>query len=117
MSYARGGEERVAGAASDGPAHDLQCQAVRRAKLFFFFFQAEDGIRDLIVTGVQTCALPIWNIAQFCVNPEVAVDSARRLAGGETLRNVEIRMRHRDGSIRHGLLSANALFEDRKSVV
>src|SRR3989440_3714966 len=26
---------------------------------YFFFFQAEDGIRDLIVTGVQTCALPI----------------------------------------------------------
>src|SRR6266496_2440762 len=30
--------------------------------LFFFFFQAEDGIRDLYVTGVQTCALPIsWH--------------------------------------------------------
>src|SRR6266478_5811007 len=28
-------------------------------KYFFFFFQAEDGIRDLTVTGVQTCALPI----------------------------------------------------------
>src|SRR3989475_9901051 len=27
----------------------------------FFFFQAEDGIRDLTVTGVQTCALPIFN--------------------------------------------------------
>src|SRR3712207_7649185 len=27
---------------------------------FFFFFQAEDGIRDIGVTGVQTCALPIW---------------------------------------------------------
>src|SRR5690554_7008261 len=27
---------------------------------FFFFFQAEDGIRDADVTGVQTCALPIW---------------------------------------------------------
>src|SRR5256884_7183668 len=26
----------------------------------FFFFQAEDGIRDVAVTGVQTCALPIW---------------------------------------------------------
>src|SRR6202162_3011592 len=26
----------------------------------FFFFQAEDGIRDIVVTGVQTCALPIW---------------------------------------------------------
>ena len=25
-----------------------------------FFFQAEDGIRDHCVTGVQTCALPIW---------------------------------------------------------
>src|SRR5687767_15350096 len=29
---------------------------------FFFFFQAEDGIRDKLVTGVQTCALPIWLI-------------------------------------------------------
>ena len=28
----------------------------------FFFFQAEDGIRDWSVTGVQTCALPIWRI-------------------------------------------------------
>src|SRR5690606_41849179 len=29
----------------------------------FFFFQAEDGIRDFHVTGVQTCALPIWPAA------------------------------------------------------
>src|SRR5207244_10091858 len=29
---------------------------------FFFFFQAEDGIRDDLVTGVQTCALPISGI-------------------------------------------------------
>src|SRR5207302_4612263 len=28
---------------------------------FFVFFQAEDGIRDFHVTGVQTCALPIWD--------------------------------------------------------
>src|SRR3989449_4723833 len=28
--------------------------------MFFFFFQAEDGIRDVAVTGVQTCALPIF---------------------------------------------------------
>src|SRR2546430_6422898 len=34
--------------------------------LFFFFFQAEDGIRDLTVTGVQTCALPI------SLSPQVA---------------------------------------------
>src|SRR6185369_14880724 len=31
---------------------------------FFFFFQAEDGIRDSSVTGVQTCALPICIIAE-----------------------------------------------------
>src|SRR6266498_6095961 len=30
-----------------------------RKREFFFFFQAEDGIRDADVTGVQTCALPI----------------------------------------------------------
>ena len=28
--------------------------------VFIFFFQAEDGIRDIGVTGVQTCALPIY---------------------------------------------------------
>src|SRR3712207_7135490 len=31
--------------------------------VFFFFFQAEDGIRDIGVTGVQTCALPISEYA------------------------------------------------------
>src|SRR2546430_12043537 len=39
-----------------GPGGDVA--ADRRTRLFFFF-QAEDGIRDLTVTGVQTCALPI----------------------------------------------------------
>src|SRR5258708_18291583 len=32
---------------------------VARSLCSFFFFQAEDGIRDDLVTGVQTCALPI----------------------------------------------------------
>src|SRR5438552_5599017 len=32
-----------------------------------FFFQAEDGIRDDLVTGVQTCALPIWKRADLAV--------------------------------------------------
>src|SRR2546430_2842593 len=41
---------------------------------FFFFFQAEDGIRDLTVTGVQTCALPIsrWTDLQPCVGSRLA---------------------------------------------
>ena len=33
--------------------------------MVFFFFQAEDGIRDIGVTGVQTCALPIC--PHFCI--------------------------------------------------
>src|SRR2546430_14868844 len=33
--------------------------------MFVFFFQAEDGIRDLTVTGVQTCALPISSLRQL----------------------------------------------------
>src|SRR5687768_4267913 len=42
---------------------------VRRSvtsRVCFFFFQAEDGIRDVAVTGVQTCALPIFAVARFC---------------------------------------------------
>src|SRR2546427_13141486 len=44
-----------------------------RSFFFFFFFQAEDGIRDLTVTGVQTCALPIYFPA-----PEALKDAAAR---------------------------------------
>src|SRR5258708_15491959 len=50
-----------------------------KALFIFFFFQAEDGIRDDLVTGVQTCALPISP-----VRPETAAqanDSERRVAG------------------------------------
>src|SRR5256885_12231945 len=46
----------------------------------FFFFQAEDGIRDYKVTGVQTCALPIFSLAAWmrqqpnlCRIPVIAV--------------------------------------------
>src|SRR2546425_3677095 len=38
--------------------------------VLFFFFQAEDGIRDKLVTGVQTCALPIWMISFAFSSPE-----------------------------------------------
>src|SRR5204863_5284119 len=40
-------------------ASTLMCSGCWNVKVVFFF-QAEDGIRDLYVTGVQTCALPIW---------------------------------------------------------
>src|SRR3989449_3797949 len=45
--------------------------------MLFFFFQAEDGIRDVAVTGVQTCALPIFYdptpclaVARLAVGPD-----------------------------------------------
>src|SRR5689334_23952263 len=50
---------------------------------FFFFFQAEDGIRDGTVTGVQTCALPICRSTAFfkqCQRPAEALLRLRRAA-------------------------------------
>src|SRR2546429_492752 len=41
-----------------GPS-ELGPPVARRTLMISFFFQAEDGIRDVAVTGVQTCALPI----------------------------------------------------------
>src|SRR2546427_3704443 len=41
----------------------------------FFFFQAEDGIRDLTVTGVQTCALPISAVFQVPAPPRLIFPS------------------------------------------
>jgi diguanylate cyclase (GGDEF)-like protein/PAS domain S-box-containing protein len=51
------------------------------------------------------------NVRQFHVDPSIAEDILRRLHAGETVLNVEARLRHRDGSIRHVLLSANALLD------
>src|SRR5256885_7246787 len=44
------------------PSGDQHCKngSVEVGTRSYFFFQAEDGIRDYKVTGVQTCALPIW---------------------------------------------------------
>src|SRR2546426_12584618 len=45
--------------------------------LSIFFFQAEDGIRDYKVTGVQTCALPILNVGDRDVNRGVRLSHRR----------------------------------------
>src|SRR6266511_4177506 len=51
--------------------------------IFFFFFQAEDGIRDFHVTGVQTCALPICDFLEIEKHPVLAFRStAVRPTGG-----------------------------------
>src|SRR2546427_3908837 len=48
----------------------------------FFFFQAEDGIRDLTVTGVQTCALPI-SLRDGLVDPETRIGRRAWVADGD----------------------------------
>src|SRR2546422_2255794 len=49
----------------------------------FFFFQAEDGIRDVAVTGVQTCALPIFGAVAAGTEPDaqLAPGAVKGLAG------------------------------------
>src|SRR5256886_4241340 len=85
--------------------------------LYFFFFQAEDGIRDLTVTGVQTCALPISArpgspLGFFSPAEPDAVALRADLDGAELL-----------NALAHELLHAEARgkgfrrSQDRKSVV
>src|SRR2546430_10522742 len=61
-----------------GPAHGVQ--GVGGMWVFLFFFQAEDGIRDLTVTGVQTCALPIYASASVSPDPFLFPDYGDTLA-------------------------------------
>src|SRR5256885_13237329 len=48
------------------------CESMASLFMIFFFFQAEDGIRDYKVTGVQTCALPI------CIPLQAQLGGGRR---------------------------------------
>src|SRR5256885_9309493 len=82
---------------------------------FFFFFQAEDGIRDYKVTGVQTCALPIcmasntsgvslnqrvwsWNI-QSCANRNAFAGTRASSLVSEACDGTPL---HRDEAVRTG---------------
>src|SRR5947208_8075894 len=54
--------------------------AFTSSTLHFFFFQAEDGIRDDLVTGVQTCALPIlfaWGDTALLARPSAGIVGSR----------------------------------------
>src|SRR5256712_6789181 len=75
----------------------------------FFFFQAEDGIRDLIVTGVQTCALPIYPVRLpldvvlvFSANPEDYTARGKIVTPLKDRIGSEIKT-HYPGTLEHGL--------------
>src|SRR2546425_3084716 len=66
--------EPVAGSGEEG-AEGLRI--ARSSQSCFFFFQAEDGIRDKLVTGVQTCALPIYFGIRSDRDELIALDGKR----------------------------------------
>src|SRR2546430_3485000 len=75
----------------------MHCESGRLA-LFFFFFQAEDGIRDLTVTGVQTCALPIsLSVPRPTVSRSTSTTSSLRARAPER-RSVTWKRRTRMGN-------------------
>src|SRR5215204_7120661 len=84
---------------------------------FFFFFQAEDGIRDHCVTGVQTCALPIFPVAtvpELDAQPVLPVrllgeDLALYRTEQGKLGLVSERCAHRGASLAYGIPEADGL--------
>src|SRR5256885_11364939 len=65
--------------------------------VFFFFFQAEDGIRDYKVTGVQTCALPICGLDLRVVD-STAPDAVRKAIDGFDLQKTLFLVSSKSGS-------------------
>src|SRR5260221_6673674 len=78
-----------------------------------FFFQAEDGIRDHCVTGVQTCALPIWRDGE--VHAELAARAAgAALADGRQRRGHGRSEEHTSELQSHSDLVCRLLLEKKK---
>src|SRR5258708_11965534 len=70
--------------------------------IFYIFFQAEDGIRDDLETGVQTCAHPIISYAVFCLKKKKIDHLGRNPEHGgnvvcSTWRDSHIQMRRYEG--------------------
>src|SRR5690606_40197105 len=74
----------------------------------YFFFQAEDGIRDFHVTGVQTCALPILEEGQISLKDSVDTGNGTFRFYDRTMRDV------RQGG--YGMLTIRDAFEKSSNV-
>src|SRR5207237_6547306 len=73
--------------------------------MFFFFFQAEDGIRDSSVTGVQTCALPI----------SAQAEGSLITRSGQVIGSALIGQEFKDDKYFHGRLSATTAADPNDS--
>src|SRR5437870_6341591 len=80
---------------------------------FFFFFQAEDGIRDGHVTGVQTCALPISLEVRVCLE-EMDLRGWPKTSGSRGMHvNVRIEPRWTFGEVRRAAVALSRAVERR----
>src|SRR5947209_9975435 len=85
-----------------------------------FFFQAEDGIRDIGVTGVQTCALPIFEARHGSIQSAPQCGRKRAAVRSRAPRDVRARRLGPDwaGKMAIALMARNHVpMQDRKSVV
>src|SRR5207253_8311548 len=67
---------------------------------FFFFFQAEDGIRDGHVTGVQTCALPISLsilVSSALATAQTVMEGAVQDLSGNPIHDAKVVLQHTNG--------------------
>src|SRR5207245_3423037 len=88
----------------------------------FFFFQAEDGIRDATVTGVQTCALPIYGLSWRLRDDLHSCAPGSRVVPEESSVHAELRTLHERSDVRWATdavpvrrAAAAGLYRDRKS--
>src|SRR3712207_8183997 len=70
--------------------------AILPIHIFFFFFQAEDGIRDIGVTGVQTCALPISGLLHDVLRIRLAKSASFTRWDARPLTDEQIRYARED---------------------
>src|SRR5438093_7799086 len=83
----------------------------------FFFFQAEDGIRDWSVTGVQTCALPICIVAMSLVGQSTLILTTNRTSVNQWRRELLNKTDVRAEQIAEYTGERKGIAPDRKSVV
>src|SRR5574344_185901 len=85
--------------------------------IIFFFFQAEDGIRDDLVTGVQTCALPIYRLGMSKLKAELEDISFRIIYPEqyqEIKRQIDKKKSEREAFIKDRIEEINKALSDEK---
>src|SRR2546430_11365751 len=83
----------------------------------FFFFQAEDGIRDLTVTGVQTCALPILRFSGGVARDTVPMRTPKPVPAVPMPARKPATSSPPGKAFENTISSSPAAYTDRKSVV